>query len=1045
MAEKGGSRAGKQRRQRGRRDRKRGISGNGRAQALRKHKNNEPFLSETKYAMQTKEEAYKKIKSLVERFDEQKEFYKNKDYNETQTRLDFINPFWKALGWDIDNENGYAESYREVILEEHVKVGAATKTPDYSFRLAGGKRLFFLEAKKPSVAIKDDIDSAYQIRRYGWSAKMPVSVITNFDGLAVYNCLQKPNRTDKASIYRIEYLTYKEYLTKFDFIWDTFAKERILKGSFDKYIQSDKNKKGTTTVDRDFLDSLDNWRVGLAKNIALRNKDLTEDELNFVVQNTIDRVIFLRIAEDRGAEQYGDLQSAVKSGDCYQNLMQFFYAADQKYNSGLFDFRKDRISGGIAVDNNIIKRMISELYYPECPYEFSVLSVEILGSAYEQFLGKTISLTKRGHAVIEDKPEIRKAGGVYYTPQYIVDYIVKNTVGKLIENKTPEEISKIKIADPACGSGGFLIGAYRCLLDRHKDYYATAYGQSGESRKNKAGAGKARNDVLTPAGELTTAEKKRILLNNIYGVDLDAGAVEVTKLSLLLKCLEGETKETLEAQTKIFRDRVLPSLDDNIKCGNSLIDTDYYENELDFGEERKIKPFSWEKAFPDVFSRDVPIDKSLPLIRQYRKVKKAHEESEKLIASYMVEEPRAVYSARNPGFDCVIGNPPYVKVFDKKVFDYFSRKYSRQDYQQDLYLLFLERYDKLLAVGGMLGVIIPNTWLQSVKFRNIRRYLASEYYWHRIMHIKEHIFKAVVDTHVLVFEKNNYIKNHELAIDIFEKGETKHHQFINQDSLPDNGDVINILSGEDEKGLFEKIKAASVFISEVGKTYSGITLFEKGKGDPPQTEETMKTKPYVSEKNVKPRGKNWMPLLRGSLINRYVNLWDNNYWVNYGKWLAAPRDPKIFEAEEKIAVRQTGDRIIATVIGRDIICRKNLHIIVSNAICHKFLLGILNSKLTDFYYYQMNPERGEALAEVKKRHVEQLPVPKNVSKKQEAEIVKHVDRLLQLNKDLQSATLPNQAELLRQRIAHCENQIDAIVYELYELTRNEIELIENSA
>ncbi|MCZ2357687.1 MAG: hypothetical protein LC115_13520, partial [Bacteroidia bacterium] len=328
-----------------------------------------------------KQEALEKIKSLVQRFDEQKEFYKKADYNETQTRRDFIDPFWKALGWDIDNENGYAESYREVIHEDRVKVGGATKAPDYSFRLVGGKRLFFLEAKKPSVFIKDDIQPAYQVRRYGWSAKMPISVITDFEEFAIYDCSNKPKPTDKASNGRIKYLQYSDYLNDFNFIWETFSKEYVLKGSFDKYITSDKNKKGTTTVDSEFLQSLDKWRVELAINIALRNKDINEEELNFVVQHTIDRLIFLRIAEDRSAEPYGELQTDIKSGTYYQNLLFRFHQADQKYNSGLFDFKKEKIT----IDNKVIKEIISELYYPICPYEFSVLSVEILGSAYEQF------------------------------------------------------------------------------------------------------------------------------------------------------------------------------------------------------------------------------------------------------------------------------------------------------------------------------------------------------------------------------------------------------------------------------------------------------------------------------------------------------------------------------------------------------------------------------------------------------------------------------------------------------------------------------------
>src|SRR5690554_4908111 len=175
--------------------------------------------------MQTKEEALNKIKSLVQRFDEQKEFYKQADYNETQTRRDFIDPFFKALGWDVDNENGYAESYREVIHEDRVNVGGATKAPDYSFRLVGGKRLFFLEAKKPSIDIKEDINPAYQIRRYGWSAKMPISIITDFEEFSIYDCTVKPKPTDKASNSRIKYLQYTDYIIEFDFIWDTFSKE----------------------------------------------------------------------------------------------------------------------------------------------------------------------------------------------------------------------------------------------------------------------------------------------------------------------------------------------------------------------------------------------------------------------------------------------------------------------------------------------------------------------------------------------------------------------------------------------------------------------------------------------------------------------------------------------------------------------------------------------------------------------------------------------------------------------------------------------------
>lgn len=942
--------------------------------------------------MQIKDEAQRIIANLVDRFDNQKDTYKKSDYNETQTRRDFIDPFFEALGWDVSNKNGYAESYREVIHEDKVKVrekGAdKTKAPDYSFRLVGGKRLFFVEAKKPSVFIKDEIVPAYQVRRYGWSAKMPISIITDFEEFAIYDCTKKPNPTDKAATARIKYLTYESYLSDFDFIWNTFSKERVLKGSFDKFIQSDTHKKGTATVDNEFLQSLDRWRTFLAESIAKNNKDLNEDEINFAVQQTIDRIIFLRIAEDRSVEPYGNLKGAIASGNLYQNLYQTFVQADAKYNSGLFDFNKDKISRSLEIENKVIKTIVNELYYPECPYEFAVLPVEILGTAYEQFLGKTISIKKAGKAEIEFKPEVRKAGGVYYTPQYIVDYIVENTVGKLVASKTPKEVAKLKIADPACGSGSFLIGAYNFLLKWHLDYYNA---NPTSAKKDKA---------LTPTGALATALKKQILLNNIYGVDIDVNAVEVTKLSLLLKCMEGETEASIALQMSLFHERVLPTLDNNIKSGNSLIDFDFYASEFDFKEEKKVKPFSWQKAFPEVF--------------------------------------------KSGGFDCIIGNPPYVKVSDKNQLSYFTNKYKHQDYQQDLYLLFLEQYKNLLQSNGKLGIIIPNTWLQSIKMRNIRKHLMSEYRWERLLHISEHIFKAVVDTHVLIFEKNNKAKASKVVIDIYGNSEIKIHQTIAQNSLPNNGDIINILAKEEEKKLFEKIKNLSNSIQETSVVYNGVKPFERGKGNPPQTEEILKEKPYVFENFGKPKGKNWLPLLRGSLINRYVNLWNENSWIDYGEWLAAPRNTKVFEAKEKIIVRQTSDSIIATLIGANIICRNNLHVIISTKVDHKFLLGVLNSKLTNFFYYQINPEKGEVLAEVKKQHVEQLPIPKNVSEKQQVEIIKLVEQLLELNTEKSEAKLASKIEQLQNRIGYCEGKINELVYGLYGLTSEEIAIVEKS-
>ena len=173
--------------------------------------------------MTNKQSAKDKISSLVTRFEDQYDSYKHSDYNETLTRRDFIDPFFKALGWDMDNEAGYAEAYREVIHEDKVKVSGATKAPDYSFRLSGGKRLFFVEAKKPGVSVKNDIHPAYQIRRYGWSAKMPISIITDFEEFSIYDCTKKPKPEDKAAVARIKFLSFRDYIKEFDFLWETFS------------------------------------------------------------------------------------------------------------------------------------------------------------------------------------------------------------------------------------------------------------------------------------------------------------------------------------------------------------------------------------------------------------------------------------------------------------------------------------------------------------------------------------------------------------------------------------------------------------------------------------------------------------------------------------------------------------------------------------------------------------------------------------------------------------------------------------------------------
>ena len=930
--------------------------------------------------MISKEQALAKITTLVERFEEQKDFYRQSDYNETLKRRDFIDPFFKALGWDIDNEQGYAESYREVIHEDKIKIGGATKAPDYSFRLGGGKRLFFVEAKKPSVLIKDDITPAYQVRRYGWSAKLAISIITDFEEFAIYDCTRKPNPTDKASNGRIKYLTYSNYINEFDFIWETFSKEKVLKGSFDKFILSDKQKKGTTTVDYEFLNSLDTWRTYLATNIALRN-NIDEDELNFVVQHIIDRIIFLRIAEDRSIETYGNLQETLKSGDFYQNLLRQFHTADQKYNSGLFDFKKDKTSGIIVIDNKVIKSIINDLYYPISPYEFSVLSVEILGSAYEQFLGKQITLSKTGRAIIEEKPEVRKAGGVYYTPQYIVEYIVKNTVGKLIEGKSPKEISKIKIADPACGSGSFLIGAYQYLLTLHKDYYSN-YGKPSKGNKD---------NPLTPDGNLTTAEKKRILLNNIFGVDLDANAVEVTKLSLLLKCMEGETEATIATQLRLFHERILPTLDDNIKSGNSLIDVDFYATEFDFGEEKKVKPFTWKKAFPEIFKQG--------------------------------------------GFDCVIGNPPYVNLVaipeEQRI--YFQKVYKTCKNKSDLYSFFLEKSCTLTKSDtGLFGFIVPHTWLATDSFELLRKKLLSEKRIEEIVEMGFKVFEGVIVSTVIVICSNG-----KKIITV------KNSDFTKRFSIPikkwiDDNFHIDLDWNLEKENIYKKLSHNTTPLETVLQFSRGI--------------KTSDDKRFLSTEN---KNKDYKPVYRGRNIKAYSLNWADEYvWYRPDlmkeKVGCLPHSKEFFEVPEKLITQRVNSSMQLLVAYDN---EQNYFLDTTNVSrldrwdkkhSLKYIMAVLNSRLINYWYCNKFKMPTIGLYELHSIPFRGIDFKNNSEVILYKEIIKIVDQLLNLNQEITLLTLQSKVDQMRSRIEYCEQRINEIIYQLYGLTQEEIRVIERN-
>ncbi len=626
------------------------------------------------------------IVDLVNAFERNLECYRSPQYKEAAVRAEFINPFFEALGWDVHNARKYAENYKDVIHEPSLEEETGGRAPDYSFQPAGRLK-FYVEAKKPSINIDRDPAPSHQLRMYAWTKQLPLSILTNFAQFAVYDCRVEPRSFDKPTVARSFYLTFREYLERWDELASIFSPEAIFTGSFDRFTET-RRRRGAAPFDRRFLDDMEGWRKRLAENIALRNSRLSQRDLNYAVQQTIDRIIFLRICEARGIEPFGRLRDLSKLPDIYINLVTYFRAADDAYNSGLFHFRRehgrefpDELTPRLHIDDGILKHVIKQLYWPERPYAFEVVPADILGQIYERFLGKVIYLTGGHHAKVDDKPEVKKAGGVYYTPTYIVEYIVNSTLGTSLHRSNWRKAANVRVLDPACGSGSFLLGAYEYLLNWYRDQYV----KDGPDKHK-------RRLYYTPAGfKLTIEEKKRILLRHIFGVDIDPQAVEVTKLSLLLKVLEGESEQTVKP--RLIKEPALPDLDANIKCGNSLIEHDY-DAQLSLLEEEsraRVNPFDWNDEFSQAM--------------------------------------------QNHGFDAVIGNPPWLMAgyYLPDQIKYLTRKFKTAQGKFDLYYTFIEQGCDLTRPSGVFGMIVPNKFFHTRAATSLRGFLAGSKWLRQIV------------------------------------------------------------------------------------------------------------------------------------------------------------------------------------------------------------------------------------------------------------------------------------------------------------------------
>ncbi len=963
------------------------------------------------------------LKELIEQFDRNLKQYKSTSYKEAQTRADFIDKFFSILGWDICNSAGHSEAYRDCIFEASLKVNGKSKNPDYTFKI-GIEPKFFVEAKKPLVDIKHDTNPAFQLRKYGYSASLPLSILTDFEEFTVYDTRIKPKLSDQASVGRVFYCNFKEYEKNWDYIRGTFAKDSILNGSFDEYAKA--KKKGTSEVDKEFLKEIESWRDILAKNIALRNKDLNIYDLNQAVQVIIDRIIFLRIAIDRNIEPDDRLSSVIEAQAnkaTFRNLDRVFLAADKKYNSGLFKRTGDRkFIQEISIDDKPLLDILKNL--ETSPYAFNVMSIEILGSIYERFLGKTIRLTASHQAKVEEKPEVRKAGGVYYTPKYIVDYIVNNTIGEKLKDKKPENIGSLNVLDPACGSGSFLVNAYEKLLNWHLDQYIQK-GKTQQSIKKEL-----IYEVDAKTWRLTIKEKQRILLSHIYGVDIDRQAVEVTKLSLLLKLMEGESSESAGFLFKHSDLQLLPDLSENIKCGNSLISKDFYDDKqmglFTIDEQIKINTFDWEAEGRYIKEADRWVGRGFPEIM------------------------------KQGGFDVVIGNPPYVftrgEGFTENEKSYYYDKFQCSSYQLNTYAMFTEMGFNLLRENGILGFIIPNNWITINTMKTFRDFLLKNTNDLTIINNLYKVFlDANIDTSLIIFNKAEPNKVHL-------KESEKPNSYSSVKSLPYEvllkESIIQIKRYKQDEisQIFIEINLSSISLSQVVKVSTGLKAYQIGKGKPAQNAETKLNRKFHSKTK---KNNSYKKYVDGKDVKRYFLGWSGEY-LSYGDFLAEPRKSVPFHGP-RILVRQIPSKmpysINAIFTEKEFLNDINSMIIFSNnqeIYSQYFILACLNSKLTSVWFYHAFDkfQRG-IFPQFKVNELARFPIPKldlsNPSQKsQHDKIVSLVDQMLATQKKLHETNSPSEKQAYQQQADILDEQIDRLVYELYELTEEEIKVIEGN-
>ncbi len=916
---------------------------------------------------------------------------------------------------------------------------------------------------------------------------MPYCILTNFEGLAVYYCLDKPPTTaDYANVAREHYFRYDEFDEKWDEINAMFGRDAVKTGALTKLALAQK-KRGAITVDEAFLQLIGKWREMLAVNLVRNNTELESANLNFAVQMTIDRIVFLRMAEDRNLEPWGTLQTIARGTDIYAALLERFREADYRYNSGLFHFPvkgksgkkragfEDELTPTLQIDDLTLSQIIVSLYKPN-PFNFAVMPIEILGQVYEQFLGKVIRVSTRDpitgvkvprRAEIEEKPEVRKAGGVYYTPSYIVNAIVEQTLRPLCDGKTARQLDALRVLDPASGSGSFLIGAYAWLLSWHLEFYTRDPDKHLKGKDAPIFAKSDPQDASKKIYRLTTREKKRILINNIYGVDIDRQAVEVTKLSLLLRVLEDESSEGL----KLLSEPALPDLDNNIRCGNSLIGPDFYDaddmDDLPATARDRINAFDWQSAFPDAFKAG--------------------------------------------GFDAVIGNPPYIRIQAMQEWaplevEFLKGAYvsaSRGNY--DIYVTFIERALSLMNERGRLGFILPHKFFNAKYGETTRELLSAGRHLRAVVHFGDiQIFENATTYTCLLFADKAPVEtaeitrvtdvaawqNGQIATGTVENkslsGEAWNFSMGTSGALLDKlaampiklGDVDvtdrifqGLVTGADPVFILRLISAGEKTVTVHSKALNATFKIENSIVRPllkgaeierykPSEAENVILFPYAPDKSklslltesqMKQYPLAWAYLnkARSLLEAREGGKWKVPLWWQFGRNqnLAEMPKPKILtqvlSKEGSYTMDAKGDYCF---VGGGNAGGYGVQIAEDSELSPNYILALLNSKVLNFYLRAISTTFRGGFYSYARRYIEQLPIRAIdfgdvADVKRHDDIVALVEKMLEAQVKLAGAKNPATKAGIAATIQSLDRRIDGAVFALYDLDADEIALV----